>query len=727
VNVDWEAGHGPVTGPLNIAGATLAAAWAGHVAHMPPMWAAATAGAGLLGHHLAGVRQRGTHHITGTSLAVRAATWAGAGTWCSWAMATSPWTTTSLGTLAAGTIGLGMAWTGEARTGRATAQAAADQQATDIANAAQALRTELAAEWTARIGRVCAVHNTTVLAIEQWDSGGGYTLEIVPPGGTTWRQLKPFEDRLAGDARLPEGCGVEVTAGADRGTALVNVATVNHLLDDVPYPMDFSPLSINDFTAIGVYQDGEKAGAVMRQASSVTVGQRGSGKSNLMNVKIANQLRMVDNLVWVIDLNGGNLALPWLHLWTQLGKPGKPPVDWVADTPEKALAMTEAMKRIAKIRKTAYKALELQANDDKLPVTPRIPALTLNNDEIAMLFSQRARRDEILRKVGDNIVEIIEIGRATACNVENAALRATQDVIAEPQVLKQSIMKIGLGVDTEAELNYLFGWNERLKPEDAPYEGCGFLKFGRKHARPFKTYLMKPDIMMALIQEVSTRRPELDAASRKVAGEAYERRWDNTDHLFLIDVQDPDSILAGIMDAVPPQAGPTTDGNSTPRRSVTADWDSTPPAGSAADAIAAAEETRNRVRGAMNETTSHDADLDRQFREILGEGGALWKPPAHLTPESAPAPKQATGPTPTPGVSDDARWPTVFSIVVKAGPSGIGPDAIRELFAVIFPVAPAPSRSAITDWLKAEPQFYKPMRGAYAHVKHRTDAPEEQQ
>lgn len=125
----------------------------------------------------------------------------------------------------------------------------------------------------------------------------------------------------------------------------------------------------------------------MRQRSALYVGRRGSGKTNLMNVQLANQVRMTDNLAWVIDLNGGGLALPWLHAWEAAGRPGRPPIDWVADTPAKALAMAEAALRIAKARKPGYKKREIAANDDKLPVGPDVPAITLNNDEIAELFS----------------------------------------------------------------------------------------------------------------------------------------------------------------------------------------------------------------------------------------------------------------------------------------------------------------------------------------------------
>jgi hypothetical protein len=99
---------------------------------------------------------------------------------------------------------------------------------------------------------------------------------------------------------------------------------------------------------------------------------------------------MTDNLTWVIDLNGGGLALPWLHAWHTGGRPGRPPIDWVADTPAKALAMAKAaLVRIAKARKPGYKHLEIAANDDKLPVRPAVPGILIAGDEIAEIFSPR--------------------------------------------------------------------------------------------------------------------------------------------------------------------------------------------------------------------------------------------------------------------------------------------------------------------------------------------------
>lgn len=691
-HLDWEAGHGPVTGPINIAGATLAAGWVGHVAHMPPLLAAGVAGAGLIGHHIAGVR----HQVANASLALRAATWIGAGAWCSWAMAAGPWSEDATGTLAAGAVGLGMVWAGERRSGREAQQRAIAAQEAEQRRLNAENNSELAAEWIDRIDRVCNIKDVRVVGIDLWETGSGYTLDLeLPPGGHTWRQLAQYGDPLAGDAKLPEGCGVQVSSGAHRGAALMDVSTVNHLLEDIDYPDDYSPLSLNEPVPYGRYPDGSIMTLDLREASTLRVGQRGSGKTNEMNVGIANGVRMVDNLDWVIDLNGGGLALAWLHAWHKEGRPGRPPIDWVADTPEKALVMSRTAVAIAKARKPGYKQREIEANDDKLPVDATVPGIRVRCDEIAELFSPKALRDPVLREVASNLVQLMEIARAVAVNEDLAGLRATQDVISDPQLLKQSYVRVGLRVTDESELAYLFGWQDKAKPEDAPYPGSGLVKIGSAPARPFKVFRLKPAQIKDIVVACADRQPELDELSRVAAGEEYAKRWDGTDHLFGAGPSPAPASAVELTKTAPEQK----------RRSVTADWDSTPSA-DIGDALAEADAARDKLRQAMAENSHRDPDLEKAFLDIIDGGEVRWQPTAQ---EAAPA-----APQPTPGVSPDARWPIVFRIVAQAGPAGIGPSAIRDRFAEENPNLQAPHRSAITDWVKAEPQIHQPMAGMYA-------------
>lgn len=696
MKLDWDAGHGPVTGPINCGLTALTVGWAGHETGMPASWAAVAAGAGWLGTHIAGTRQG----VTRTTLAMRTAAWLGAGAWCSIAIADSPWSTWSLGALVAGALSLGGAMAGAHHIEEQAAEKRAEAEVEAKRATLDGKRAEKAKEWEERLARVCPGRLVKIVGVEEWESGAGYTLDGQCAGGTKWRDFLPYQDNLAAEAQLDEGCGVTVSAGANRGAVLFDVSTSNALKADAPYPADYSPLTLNGPTPLGVFRDGSVVAPVMRQRSGLTVGRRGSGKTNLMNLKIGNQARMNDNLSWVIDLNGGGLALAWLHAWNQAGQPGRPPIDWVADTPEKALEMAQALLRIAKQRKHGYKHLEIEANDDKLPVSAAVPGITLNNDEIAELFSPRARRDPILREVGDTIVQILEIARAVACNIENAALRATQDVISEPQILKQSALRIGLKSD-ETEMNYLFGWSDKASPDEAPYPGCGFIKVDDELARPFKAYRITPQQILDIVKATAERHPELDELSRRAAGEAYERRWDNTDHLF------------GNGPAPMPAAPVVEPERPAPRRGsgVTADWGK-PEAGRNSDDVQAlldqADEAKKRLHDAMNDSSPRDADLEQQFQDILRGGGAIWQPPTTDTASSD---------------GKDPRRQQVYDIVAKAGPGGIGPAAIVDILTRQNPGVDPPHPDVIARWLGADPRIHKPRHGRYAVRPDQKDTP----
>jgi hypothetical protein len=696
VKIDWDAGHGPITGPINCGLTALTVGWAGNVAGMPTSWAAVAAGAGWLGTHIAGVRKG----VTGTTLAMRTAAWLGAGAWCSVAIADSPWSTWSLGALVAGALGLGGAMAGAHHVEEKVAEAKAEAEVAAKKASLDGQRAALATEWDKRIAEVCTGLLVQIVGVEHWESGAGYTLDGECAGATKWRDFLAYQDGLAANAKLPEGCGVTVKAGAHRGAVLFDVSIVNALIADANYPADYSPLTINGPAPVGVYRDGEVAAPVMRQRSALIVGRRGSGKTNIMNLQITNQNRMTDNLAWVIDLNGGGLALPWLHAWEAAGRPGRPPIDWVADTPEKALAMAEAALRIAKARKPGYKKREIAANDDKLPVDATVPAITLNNDEIAELFSPRARRDETLRKTGDTLVQVMEIARAVAVNILNAALRATQDVVSEPQLLKQAALRIGMKSD-ETEMNYLFGWHDKASADEVPYAGCGFAKLDDEPARPFKAYRILPSQIGDVVLATSNLRPELDELSRRAAGEDYERRWEGTEHLF------------GNGPAPAPAAPAVEPEQQAPRRTsgVTADWgkpvaDTKP---DVQDALDKADAARDRLHQAMNENSTRDADLDQQFQDILREGGAIWQPPT-------------TG-NATPGDGKDPRRQQVFDIVAKAGPAGIGPAAILDAVTRLHPDVKPPNVTVIGRWLDADSRIHKPAYGRYAIRPDKKDTP----
>lgn len=686
MKLDWDAKHGPVTGPLNTGLAALAIGYAGHALHTPWEWAAVTAGAGLVGTHIAGVRAK----VTRSTLTLRAAGWLAAGGWSSWAIAYGPWTQWGVGSLLAGALGLGAAMAGAHRVEAKAQEQRAEAAAAAVRATLLGKRRAVAEEWADRIARVCAGAVVEIVGVEMWETDGGFSLDgECGAGGTRWKDIALYKEQLAADARLPEGCGVEIEAGAHRGAVLIHVTTVNRLVDDVPYPADYSPLTVNAPAPIGVRRDGQPEGPVNRQASMLLVGQRGSGKTNLMHAMVANNARMPDSLTWVIDLNGGGLALKWMRAWYTAGRPGRPPIDWVADTPEKAAAMAAALVRIAKARKVGYQDREIAANDDKLPVDHEVPEIRVFNDEGAEIFSTRSRRNETLRQISDDLVQTLEIARAAAVNLTTSGLRATQDVLSEPQVLKQSTFKAGMKVADDAELNYFFGYNHNASAEDAPYPGCALVRDGDGQVHPLKVYRIEPAQILDVVKATADRHPELDALSRQAAGEPYEQRWMNTDHLF------------GGPAPAPAPAAETPARPEPPRgRGITAGWGTTPAGGDAQDAIDQAEDARRRLHEAMDAAGTRDGDLDAQFLDILAGGGVTWQPPAQPAPDS--------------DGGSDPRQTLVFEIVAKSGPAGIGPEAIRDAIRRLHPTVEVPHAATIGRWLAADPRVHKPKFGRYA-------------
>ncbi|MGA5489580.1 hypothetical protein ACPCK1_17710 [Streptomyces pseudogriseolus] len=701
MHIDWDSGHGPFTAPISAAGSALAASYAASTAGVTPWWGAAVAGAGFVGSLIAGRR-------TGAgrgSLVLRAASWLGAGGWCSWAIAAGPWSANQLAALAAGALALGAAMAGS----RSAQRRADEQHAADAAAHAHAVvmgrHRALADEWSARFSRVSGIEGVQVVGVEMWPSGG-MTLEgRFPEGGYTWRHMQSCQDGLAGDARLPIGCSVEIMEGIDRGSFLANIETENQVAGEPRmYPGDYSPRSYNDGLQHGVHRDGSECAPVCRELSGIASGRRGSGKSNLMHVWIAGQVRMIDAVVWVIDLNGGGLALPWLRAWHRAGSPGRPPIDWVADTPAKVLAMSEALLRIARARKPGYADLQIEANDDKIPVSPEVPAIITNIDEAAELYSSRARRDATLRKAGDNLIEVIELARAVACNIMASALRATQDVIEEPQLVVQSGLKIGMQSD-EREINYLMGWGDKISPEDMPEPGTGAVKVLQAPARPFQAYRITPAEIAKIVAATAEYRPELDELSRRAAGEAYATRWDNSEHLFTGKAQ-PQPVATD--EPAPEPVQSAREGWTDP----TADWDSpaapapaAEPTPTGGDAIADADAAMRRIHEQIDEATGErDPDLDAQVRGIFEASGIEYTPSAALD-DAVEATEQPGG---------DPRKVIVFEIVLKAGPNGIGPEAIRDSIARLYPDVEVPHAATIGRWLGADPRIHQPKYGRYA-------------
>ncbi|GAA1958193.1 hypothetical protein [Kitasatospora viridis] len=673
--IDWKAGHGILSGTLNGTLGTLSTTALGHATGLPAGWALGAGAAIALTSTAVGWRRR----LTRATLAFRAACWTTAGGWSSWALAHGgPFTWPHIAALA--TCG--------AAAGIAAPLAKGHEEVEQNARRHLLLigaRRQLAEEWTDRIRRVCKTE-VTILGIEHWPSGAGYTLEIeLPEGGTTRRVITEHVDQLSSDLDLPEGCGIQASPGISRRRVLLQVTTRSMSGTEFPFPVeDMAEITtVNNPIPVALLSDGARAELDLRQASTVITGPTGSGKTNLLHDLIARLDQTSDTLVWVIDLNGGSLALPWLAAWhdAQTGRPGSrwagadipvPGVDWVASTIEEAKRMLAAAVRIAKARKVAYQDAMRDANDDKLPVGPTIPEVVIIVDEGAEAAATRAARQVLA-----GISEVIRIARAMAIRAVVSVLRVTSDTLPDPMVRKMASNRIATGANEDSELGHLFGWRA-LKAEDS-FDGPGSMLIGTEGQQPAKArqQRIKPEMIEEITAITAARRPTLDGPSLDAAGTDYTHRWttERCGHLWYQPAAAIATTSAGVADAVPGSGGPAGDGPSGPGERewrATAGWDTPRPA------------------------AEPDDDLESIWLlPAAGEPAApTGGPEASATDWSDPSTwttgRETTAPE-EPGAKEAA-----LMLLVKAGPEGTGASAMEKVLKPEF----GTTRQTIAGWLK---------------------------
>ncbi|WP_329422370.1 hypothetical protein [Streptomyces sp. NBC_01268] len=521
---DWNAGHGPVTGALSATTGAFALAATGAATGMPPSWALAVGAAGAIGHTVSTLRER----LSARTVALRASSWLLGAGWTTWAITTGPLTWSAIGSLAVLGVGIGT-------TARSTALyedareleliAFADRQ---VAAELSAERRTLAAEWVERIQRVCGV-TVTVLAIEKWPTGTGFTIDAELPGATTYDQIAKDSAKLSADARLPHGCTVAATPGIHQGRVLIDVSTVNVLAGEIPYPSDCSPLSIHTGLPWGVRSDGREVSVFLREQCALVVGPTGSGKTNFVHTVLGGFARATDILTWVIDLNAGSAGLPWVRpAFDGDGKPDKetrPGIDWLASTPEEATLMLDAALRVGKHRKVVYQDLMAQADTDLLPVSAQIPQIMLVIDEGAEIL---ASNDPKMRKLAAKILEVIRLMRAMGVRTVLTALGATGAVLGNLMIRREAKARVVLtGGEVEGmDLSRVFQGSRGLKPEQAPYKGAGFIGTPESAPGLFKGWRITPNQIADIVRATSSLHPRLDEPSAKAAGPDYARRWD---------------------------------------------------------------------------------------------------------------------------------------------------------------------------------------------------------
>lgn len=693
-NVDWEAGHTPATGSLNAAYTALSVAAVGHETGMPWEWAVLGAGVGALGSAIAGGSRE--PRLSGGSIALRSAAWLAGGGWVSWAL-TQPtvWDWGVVGPMLAAACGLG------SLAGALGVKRRKDAERREAAHAAL-FRVKTGQEWSDRIARVCHIDGCEVLAVEEWKdsdgkpTGAGFNLDIqMPPGGRSWRDIASNTDGLASDAGLPEGCGVEVYSGKGRNRAIIKVQLVNALLETMPIPHDASELSFEEDFDIGVLRDGGCAKVNIREFSMMLAGAKRTGKTNQLLAIITRLLRMPNLLVWVIDFNGGGVALQWLRMWDELGRPGRPPIDWVASTPDEAEHMGNAAVRIAKARKTEYQQLMADANTDLLPMSAELPGIVIVTDEGAEVYA-----DPKTRRVADPMKEVLRIAGASGVNQINCFLRATADTTGDTIIKSQSQVRVGMKMADEAEISYLLGWKSGVTPQDMPERGYGAVTMDESStASVFRGYRVLPSDIKWFVDNTAKYRKNsgLDDVSRRAAGDIYETRWSDDRAGY---------VFSGSKRAVSAVNMKKDDNTEDPGNAKPDIFEGFQPK--------SVEEARHDAWKAIEDAGGPTVEEQSAFDRVLREAGV--DPMDVDDPSKWPDGTRPDNEQPEGGTTDDqdddstdSLRTVVFGLVKAMTPQGgMSVQEIVDALAGSYDARDVPTRQTITRWLRDDDRIYKP-------------------
>ncbi|MCC9310118.1 DNA translocase FtsK [Kitasatospora sp. RB6PN24] len=453
-------------------------------------------------------------HTRGTVI-TRAVSWLTAAAWTSWALGNAPLDATGWAS------GIGLAAIGAGLNVSVVRSEPTRQERRRLV----ALRRESVGvldDWVDRIKRVARIEGCTSVDIQWWDGKVGYTVEIeLPRGGTTIDDIVNFGPKFAGDLRLPDGCGVEIRPGAHRGVILIDVTLTDVITETIPYPEEFSELTLTKPFPFGPYRNGAEAMGTLLDDCGIMVGETDAGKTNLLRVVTAQLARMPDALILAIDITGGGVALPWITPWATEGIADAPIIDWIAHTEDEARLMVRWAIEVIAARKAGYQQLMRQHKTDKLPISHDIPGIVILVDETASLPHD----------IKEGLDRVANEGRAMRVRNLACALRATLDTITSAMKL-QSKWRVGMTVSDPEELAYLFPGYVKIDPKDAPVAGSGWnmhTRLGPKRPTAFKAWRLVDTLIDRVCTVCAARRPTADPIALSVpTAKAYLSRWART-------------------------------------------------------------------------------------------------------------------------------------------------------------------------------------------------------
>jgi hypothetical protein len=363
--------------------------------------------------------------------------------------------------------------------------------------------------------------NYVVTAVTRWpeNPNGGERIHVELPDGGTVSDLQQSLGQIQAQLHLLRGCVATVLEGeTHQGEAILDVMHQDVFSQPVPGGSDTSPASINDRFEIGRNARGVWRHVCFRIESMIVGGSPGSGKTTLLRRIIMHLARCTDALIWVVDMNGGGVAEPFVSPWLG-GKSKRPAVDWVAPNPHEAAVLLAAAREILKGRKRSTACIQAKraANTNVLPVSSQRPAIVVIGDEGAEVEELPGLLGLL---VSQGITKIAEIGRAEAGRVIHSVLRGVADAI-DKTLRANARMRLCARMNEHGEYSHIL---DRTPPKtQIRNKGTFWARIATDDdggETPDLELLRGSDATPATMEAhtiaVARLRPELDAEARQV-------------------------------------------------------------------------------------------------------------------------------------------------------------------------------------------------------------------
>lgn len=356
----------------------------------------------------------------------------------------------------------------------------------------------------------------------------GYLVHLRLPGSghVTYSALVPATEKLEVAARLRHG-SLRFERGTQAHEVILHVAERDVLAETVLLPAEPGTLTITRPVPVGLFEDGQICAVTLREVATLIVGLRGSGKSNLLNVLLAQLARCPDVLIFAIDLKGGRMAAPWIEPWLA-GRTARPVVDWLATDREEAARMLRALERAVQARSRSG------SGGEKITPSPRQPAVLLVCDEIAVILGvgtggPRSSLDGVTNTALARLAtQLVMTGRSEAIDLIMATQRGTPTMIGSADLKSQCALRIGLGVASRNDAQLIIPDDAQIATDLARlgHPGTGIVQQGKNgRVLPVKFYRIEHEMISEIAERYGHVRPGPDKLLEEALGDDYRTRW----------------------------------------------------------------------------------------------------------------------------------------------------------------------------------------------------------